>query len=72
MLITAPKWTLTVIRMKLHRTDIKRERELSLLIQERMLQNLQFLKQGWERFKGKPTKVSSLDDDKVENRPSPL
>ena len=63
MLITAPKWTLTVIRMKLLGTDIKRERELSLHIQERMLQNLQFPQRGRERFKGKQRKT---EENRVE------
>lgn len=36
-----------------------------------MLQNLSFLKRGWERFKWKPTNFS-LDGDKVLDLPSPL
>lgn len=60
----------TSIQMKIHGASV-RTGELSPHT-ERMLQNLQFLKKGCERSEGKPTNFSSLDDDQVENLPSPL
>lgn len=58
--------------MKIHKTDIKREKGLHSHTQDCMPQNLCFLKMGCERFKWKPTNLSSLDVDQEENLLSPL